>query len=48
MSEAEFDAFDLKPTIYVEQLGGEFLVDSLSKPDLNKNLTKAELIKINR
>lgn len=48
MSEAEFDVFDLKPTIYVEQLGGEFLVDKLTKPDLNKKLTKAELIKINR
>lgn len=44
----EFDAFDMKPTIYVEQLGGEFLVDKISKPDLTKKLTKAELIKINR
>lgn len=48
LSEAEFDGFDLKPTIYVKQLGGEFLVDNISKLDLNKKLTKAELIKINR
>ena len=48
LSQTEFDAFDLKPTIYVEQMGGEFLVDKISKSDLNKKTTIVELIKINR
>lgn len=48
MSEAEFNEFDLKPTVFIKQMGGEFLVDSLKKKDLKSKLTEAELIKINR
>ncbi|MEO2061931.1 MAG: hypothetical protein ABGW97_03025 [Christiangramia sp.] len=48
MNVFEFDAFDLKPRIYVEQLGGEFIVDSLTKNDLSGKFVTAELIKINR
>jgi len=48
LTESEFDAFDLKPTIYIEQLGGEFLVDKLNKKDLRKKETQIDLIKINR
>lgn len=48
MSGIEFDQFDLKPTVFIKQLGGEFLVDSLNKKDLNSKITEAELIKINR
>lgn len=48
MSESEFDAFDMKPTIYFKQLGGTFLVDKISKPDLNKKTTTVDLIKINK
>jgi hypothetical protein len=44
----EFDAFDLKPRIYVEQLGGEFIVNKLTKNDLTSDFAIAELIKINR
>lgn len=44
----EFDAFDMKKRIYVKQKGGEFIVNKLSKRDLTKLETEAELIKINR
>ncbi|TXK78696.1 hypothetical protein [Mesonia sp. K4-1] len=44
----EFDAFDMKKRIYVKQKGGEFIVNKLTKRDLNKLETEAELIKINR
>lgn len=44
----KFDSFDLKPRIYVKQLGGEFLVDKMKKNDLTDDLTECELIKINR
>ncbi|SHG34794.1 hypothetical protein SAMN05444483_10989 [Salegentibacter echinorum] len=48
MSAIEFDQFDLKPTVFIKQLGAEFLVDSITKKDLNSKITQAELIKINR
>jgi len=48
MNVFDFDNFDLKPRIFVEQLGGEFLVDKLVKNDLTSDFTIAELIKINR
>ncbi len=48
MNVFEFDEFDLKPRIHVEQEGGDFIVDKLTKSDLNSDFVIADLIKINR
>jgi len=48
LNDAEFNAFDLKPIIYVKQLGGNFLVNKITKPNLESKITQAELIKINK
>ncbi|WP_299153076.1 hypothetical protein [uncultured Christiangramia sp.] len=48
MNVFEFDAFDLKPRIYVKQYGAEFIVNKLTKNDLTSDFVTAELIQINR
>lgn len=48
LTEAEYDNFDLKARIFVKQLGGEFIVNKITKPDLRRLRADAELIKINR
>lgn len=48
LSEAEFDECDLRKPIYVKQLGGNFLINLIEKPDLRKSRTEVELIKINK
>ncbi len=48
MTASEFDSFDLKEPISVKQLGGNFIVNKLSKSDLGNKETQAELIKINK
>lgn len=48
MNVFEFDNFDLKPRIHVEQEGGDFIVDKLTKNDLTSDFVTADLIKINR
>jgi hypothetical protein len=48
LSDAEFNAFDLKPVVYVKQRGGNFLVNKITKPNLEDKTTQAELIKINK
>lgn len=48
MNVFEFDQYDLKPRIHVEQEGGDFIVDKLTKNDLTSDFVTADLIKINK